>query len=167
MRRVALLLTRLSVISLCFVLAGGCTGRTVKLGEDQNLSPKVAAIIRSGAFTQIERVDGIKIASPYLNVMIAPGTHTLQVTFLRRIVVNKLLYPSDTAIVQLFAEPGRQYEVVTEPVPDSSWREVVVWRFSWIAYVVDKMTGQIVAQSDPLPLSAEYVDPYFIGQSPL
>jgi len=166
MRRAALLFARLSFAFLCFALAGSCTGQTMKLSDSQNLSPKVAAIVRSGAYTQIETVDGTRIASPYVNVMIAPGTHTLRVTFLRRTVVNKLLYPSDTAIVRLFAEPGRRYEVATEPVPDSSWRGVAVWRFSWIAYVVDKMTGEIVAQSDPLPLNAEYVDPFFAQQPP-
>jgi hypothetical protein len=166
MRKAVIGAAKLCLLSLSIVLSGSCSVPTMKVPEDHGLSPRVAAVIRSGAFTQIESVDGTRVASPYLDVIVPPGTRTVEIAFGRRLLGNKLLYPIGTATVRLFAEPGRTYAVNTEAVPESSWMGVVVWQFAWIAYVTDKMTGQTVVQSDPLPLKAEYADPFFAQQPP-
>jgi hypothetical protein len=148
---------RLIPIATLLALTVSCSGLTMKGYEGPGLPAQDVAVFNSGSYTHVERVDGTRVRSLYVNVAVPPGTHTIEVSFVRHIVGAKLLYPAQTATTKVFAEPGHRYMVQAEAIPGALWMGIVPLSFKWVAHVTDQTTGERVAETETLPLSVEPV----------
>jgi hypothetical protein len=157
----AIIFRRIAAMAILVATIGSCSGPTMKGYEGPGLPTTATAIIRSGAYTHIDRIDGLRVSPPYLNVSVPPGTYTIETAFVRQAIGNKLLYPTNTGSVTFLAEADHQYVVYAEAVPESAWMGVVVSTFNWVAYVTDENTGERIARTEPLPLKAEHILPPF------
>ncbi len=113
------------------------------------------AIVRSGPYTDLVSVDGMKISG--LSVALLPGPHTIEV------VPSELDQPYEgwwvvgsavKGVVGFVALAGRSYRASVEFAPRSApgYEDYSAW--SWVGSVQDETTGARVAQTASLPLAA-------------
>ncbi len=75
-----------------FLLLASCTGFTLKGYTGPTLPADQTATVRSGAYGNIVRCDGLKLASSQLNVAVLPGKHTVEMTMRRQLMGSKFLH---------------------------------------------------------------------------
>jgi hypothetical protein len=167
MRRRMNLSAGITGMMLAIAAIGSCSAMTMKGYTGAHLPTTRVAVIESGAYTQIDKCDGIKLNSYSLNIAVKPGTHTIEMAFLRRAIGNRLLYSIETGSVTFVAQEGHRYQVYTDAIPESKWIGLIPTQFVWIGYVKDKTSGEYIARTDPLPLKAEHISPeYYSSPSP-
>ena len=166
MKRIILSLG-IMVLALAFVAPIAAAAPTQ--GSAGALGPAdEAALVKSGAYTEVVSVDGAKVSG--LSVRVSPGEHTL---------VMKPSYPTDNTTytggyffysnvdgtVAFKAEPGHAYvayaNTYTAPSRDdqyavgsSSAEDQSGSGFTWVGYIEDKTTHQRVAKTERLALEA-------------
>ncbi len=134
-------------------LAVSCVGPTMKGYAGPDLGPSQTALIRGGAYTNIESCDGTKLSSSQMNVTVQPGKHTVEIAFGRRVVSNRFLFSRVTASVAFDAEAGHTYLAYADLARSGG----VLASQTWYASIVDQATYQRVAESDALPVSHEWI----------
>ena len=115
--------------------------------EGPDLSVDKTAVIENGVYIDIVKCDGVKLGSFQNRVIVLPGDHTIEISFQTQTISNLVLYSRKTASLTFKTEAGHTY------VAYAHW----IQSGGWTAYVMDKKTGELVAQSETLPLIWEHV----------
>jgi len=149
------------VAAIITAIVGSCSS----FHENPDQSAADVAVIRSGAYTQINGLDGHRVR--HLNISVQPGSHILSIAFTQQAIGDKLLYASETASLTFVARPGRTYLVDAEVIYESVSAGVVVSAFSWVAYVTDKQERLKIAATDPMPLKVEHIPGTWYAPRPM
>ena len=147
---------------LLLALTACATGVTKEYGgpalpEDQ------VALIESGPYTHIEKIDGQRVAT--LRATVLPGQHTAEMRPAEQEQPYReyIFYTHVSGSVRFGVEAGHRYLVYVDFVPTkgpadeekgSGYTEKNSG-YTWIGYVLDKSTGKKIANTGPLPLSVE------------
>jgi len=117
------------------------------------------ATIETGAYTQIEKCDGLKITS--LKVAVLPGEHVIEMTPAEQGQPQRgyLFYSSVTGSACFTAEAGQAYLVYVDFVAASAPVTEGGSGYEWIGYVQDRSSGKMIADTGRLPLKAQPVMP--------
>ena len=130
-----------------FLLAGSCATLTMKGYEGQDLSTDKTAVIEKGIYLYINKCDGVDLGSFQNKVIVLPGDHTIEVSFQTQTMGDFVSYSNETASLTFKAEAGHAYVAHAHRVSAEGW----------IAYLMDKKTGERVAQSEILPVIQEWI----------
>jgi hypothetical protein len=140
------IVTRL-IMAVTFLLAGSCAMLTMKGYKGPDLSADRTAAVERGVYLYIDECDGMKLGAFQNRITVLPGDHTLEMSFQTQTISDLVLYSRETASLRFKAEAGHTY------VAYAHW----VQTGGWTAYVMDKKTGERVAQSETLPIVWEHI----------
>jgi hypothetical protein len=115
--------------------------------EGQDLSADKTAVIENGFYIHIDKCDGVDLGFFHNKVIILPGEHTIEVSFLTQTTGDLVSYSKETASLTFKTEAGNTYVAHGHLMSAEGW----------IAYVMDKKTGERVAQSEILPIVQEWI----------
>jgi hypothetical protein len=138
--------TRLTTI-VSFLLIGSCAMLPMKRYEGPDLLSDKTAAIENGVYVDIDKCDGVKLGSFQNRVIVLPGDHTIEMSFQTQTISDLVLYSKETASLTFKTKSGHTY------VAYAHW----VATEGWIAYVMDKKTGERVAQSETLPIIWDHI----------
>jgi len=118
------------------------------------------ALIESGAYTNVERCDGLKITS--LKVAVLPGEHLIEMTPADQGQPQRgyLFYSSVTGSISFTAEAAHTYLVYVDFVAAPAPADEGGSGYEWIGYVQDRASGKTIANSGRLPLKAHPAMPF-------
>jgi hypothetical protein len=148
MRMIAVGIVLLAVSACAAATTSGYTGPT--LPGDQT------ALIESGPYTNIEKLDDQTITA--LRVSVLPGEHTVVMRPAEQEQPYReyLFYSRVSGAVKFVAEAGHRYLAYVDFVPaPGPADEAKGSGYTWIGYILDKSTGGKIANTGPLPLGAE------------
>jgi len=133
---------------LLLPLLVSCAGRFTIKGFGGIEPPREElALVESGPWTKIERCDDLTLGNRHFNVLLFPGEHTIEVSFLQREVGNVIFYSNARATLTFQAEKGKRYKAYAEIVHSSEW----------VLKITETGSGREVAKSAPLPLKVEMI----------
>jgi hypothetical protein len=135
-------------VAIISVLASSCAMFTMKGYESQDLSADKAAVIENGFFIHINKCDGVDLGFFQNKVIILPGEHTIEMSFQTQTTGDLISYSNETASLTFKTEAGHTYVAHGHRMSAEGW----------IAYVMDKKTGERVAQSEILPIIEEWIN---------
>ena len=135
------------MMAIIFLLACSCAMLTMKGYEGQDLSADKTAVIEKGIYLYINKCDGIDLGFFQNKVIVLPGDHTIEVSFQTQSMGDFVSYSNETASLTFKAEAGHTYVAHAHRVSTEGW----------IAYVIDKKTGERIAQSEILPIIQEWI----------
>lgn len=119
---------------------------TVKGYVGEDLPKTELALIESGPWTKIERLDDRRLGTREFNVLVLPGEHTIEASLLQTEIGNLIIYTHLKAVLKFQAEKGKRYFVYAHIHPSE-----------WVLRVVEKGSNKEVAASAPLPLKVEMI----------
>ncbi len=138
----------LVVFACLFVVS--CAGTVMKGYSGAEMAPDKTALIRSGPYADIGSCDGVMLGRSHLSVVVAPGPHTIQVSYVQNILGDTIYYYSRTNASLVFdAEAGHSYVVYGDMTSPETW----------VASVVDKTSSRKIVRSEPLKLESEQLIP--------
>ena len=135
------------VIAIISLLASSCAMLTMKGYEGQDLSADKTAVIESGFYLNIDKCDGVDLGIFQNKVIVLPGEHTIEVSFQTQTTGDLVSYSNETVSLTFNTEAGHTYVAQAHLMSAKGW----------IAYVMDKKTGERVAQSEILPIVQEWI----------
>jgi hypothetical protein len=135
------------ITAMTFLLIGSCVMLPMKGYEGPDLSADKTALIENGVYIDLVKCDGMQLGSFQNRITVLPGDHTLEMSFQTQTISDLVLYSRETASLRFKAEAGHTY------LAYAHW----VQTGGWTAYVMDKKTGERVAQSETLPIVWEHV----------
>lgn len=157
-------------LGLAVLALGACSSTPMKGYSGPALPAGETAVVRSGAYTDIVSVDGMRVSGS--SVAVTPGTHIVEMKPDQPIdnatyvgPGNYYFYSLVNGTTTFTAEPGHTYEVYANldterrseegygaENPGTSLEQNT--GFTWTGYVVDDTTYNRVARTDTLPLQA-------------
>jgi hypothetical protein len=157
MFRIFLFGARLALLGTALLFAASCAV-TMKGYPGPSMPDTETALIKTGFYSKILRCDDIRLVSPYLNIVVLPGKHTVEVAFRKHWVGNKLLLSVVTGTITFVAEGGHTYSVNAQIIPHKQWADLVAHEYDWQGYVKDLGTGQTVAvTTEALPIRVDWI----------
>jgi len=148
---------RLALLGMAFLLAGSCAG-TMKGYTGPLMPAGETALIKTGFYADILRCDDIRLAPSYLNIIVLPGKHTVEISLRRQWVGDKFLHSEVTGSITFAAVAGHTYSVNANLLPKKEWAGLVEHEYDWQGYVVDQGTGQTIAiTTEALPVRVDWI----------
>ncbi|MGD0659206.1 MAG: hypothetical protein ABSD38_14155 [Syntrophorhabdales bacterium] len=148
---------RLVLLGMAFLFAGSCAG-TMKGYSGPALPAGETALIRAGFDAYILRCDDVRLSHSQLSITVLPGKHTVEISFRRQWVGDKLLLSDVTGSITFAAVAGHTYSVNADLLPIKEWAGLVAHEYDWKGYVKDQGTGQTIAiTSEALPVRIEWI----------
>ncbi len=148
---------RLALLGMAFLLAGSCAG-TMRGYTGPSMPAGETALIKTGFYADILRCDDVRLAPSYLNIIVLSGKHTVEISFRRQWVGDKLLHSEVTGSITFAAAAGHTYSVNANLLPIKEWAGLVEHEYDWQGYVKDQGTGQTVAiTTEALPVRIEWI----------
>ena len=141
-----------------FLFLASCGGLTLKGYTGPTLPADETAMVRSGAFANIVRCDGLELSSSQLKVAVLPGKHTIEMTMRRQMIGFKLFHSDVIGSATFIAQAGRRYLVDVELVPQDKWLGVVASEYDWAGRILDEGTGETMAvTTGALPVKVDWI----------
>jgi hypothetical protein len=147
---------RTAFLGVLLLAVVACAATTTREYTGPTLPNDQIALIESGPYTHIERVDGQGI--PTLRIGVLPGEHSVELRPAEQEQPYReyLFYSWVTGSVRFRVEAGHRYLVYVDFVPASGPADEQKGSgYTWIGYVLDKSTGRKVANTGRLPLGVE------------
>jgi len=148
---------RLVLLGMAFLFAGSCA-ETMEGYSGPVLPAGETALIKAGFNADILRCDDVRLSPSQLNITVLPGKHTVEISFRRQWVGDKLLHSDVTGSITFAAEAGHTYSVNANLLPIKEWAGLVAHEYDWRGYTKDQGTGQTIAiTSEALPVRVEWI----------
>jgi hypothetical protein len=141
-----------------FLFLASCGGLTLKGYTGPTLPADDIATVRSGAFANMVRCDGLDLSSTQLKVAVLPGKHTIEMTMRRQLIGFRFFYSDVVGSATFIAQAGRRYLVDVELVPQDKWLGLVASEYDWAGRILDEGTGETMAiTTEALPVKVQWI----------
>jgi hypothetical protein len=146
----------MAALGMLILMLTACASGVTKEYAGPTLPEDRIALIESGPYTHIEKVDGKKLTT--LRVAVNPGEHVVQMRPSEQDQPYReyIFYTSATGTAKFAAEAGHKYLAYVDFVPSKGPADEEKGSgYTWIGYILDKSTGNKVANTGYLPVSVE------------
>lgn len=146
---------KLVAAGLALLMIGACAEMAAMKGyTGPTLPADRTALIESGPYTHVEKLNGVKV--PSRSVVVLPGKHTVEMVPVpdqyRR---EYIFYSRVTGSITFTAQAGHRYLAYVDFITRPGAAEEPGSGYKWVGYLKDLTTGDKVARTEELPAEVE------------